>query len=518
MALPINIEELITGKTVEWERIEFKKGWNPLDTIQSVCAFANDINNWGGGYIVLGIEEGGGRPVLPPKGIDINKVDSIQKEMLQLCHEMRPQYFPIIEPVDLYGKKVLIIWVPGGEVRPYKAPDSFGKPRNYSYYVRRFSSTKKANDKEERDLLVMSAHIPFDDRVQQNAKLTDIKLPLIQEHLAKIGSNLLSHTSSMAFADLCRKMNIASGPDEYLRPKNIGLLLFNDDPQNFFSCARIDLIQFKDESGDEFTEKLFSGPLQQQLQDALLYIKNNIIAEQVKKVKTRAEAIRFYNYPYEAIEEALVNTVYHRSYEDDSPIEIRILPNYIEMLSYPGPLPPLTKAKLLAGNIVARKYRNRRIGDFLKELHLTEGRGTGIPKIKKSMKKNGSPEPLFDTDDNLAYFLVRLPIHPMWVKQDDIQVDVQDDIQVDKLILKYCLRPKKRKEIMTELGLSNSHATFGRYAGHLISKKLLELTVPDKPNSKNQQYRTTSKGEHFLKGASEEEIEGQGTLGFDKKK
>ena len=37
MALPININELLTGTTVEWERLEFKEGWNPLDIIQSIC-------------------------------------------------------------------------------------------------------------------------------------------------------------------------------------------------------------------------------------------------------------------------------------------------------------------------------------------------------------------------------------------------------------------------------------------------------------------------------------------------
>lgn len=61
MALPININELLTGTTVEWERLEsFKEGWNPLDIMQSICAFAGDINNWGGGYIVVGIDENNG--------------------------------------------------------------------------------------------------------------------------------------------------------------------------------------------------------------------------------------------------------------------------------------------------------------------------------------------------------------------------------------------------------------------------------------------------------------------------
>jgi len=66
MTLPINIEKLIKGEVVETERIEHKSGWNPKDVIHSTCAFANDINNLGGGYIVIGVEEKDGVLQLPP--------------------------------------------------------------------------------------------------------------------------------------------------------------------------------------------------------------------------------------------------------------------------------------------------------------------------------------------------------------------------------------------------------------------------------------------------------------------
>lgn len=51
--LPINIDDLFTAKTIEWERLEFKAGWNPEDMVRTLCAFANDFHNLGGGYIVL---------------------------------------------------------------------------------------------------------------------------------------------------------------------------------------------------------------------------------------------------------------------------------------------------------------------------------------------------------------------------------------------------------------------------------------------------------------------------------
>lgn len=44
MGLPVNIEDLIHGKAVEWERLEFKRGWNPEEIVHTICAFANDLN------------------------------------------------------------------------------------------------------------------------------------------------------------------------------------------------------------------------------------------------------------------------------------------------------------------------------------------------------------------------------------------------------------------------------------------------------------------------------------------
>ena len=57
MAIPINVDDLISGKTIESMRIEYKADYNPDEIIRTICAFANDIDNMGGGYIVVGVEE-----------------------------------------------------------------------------------------------------------------------------------------------------------------------------------------------------------------------------------------------------------------------------------------------------------------------------------------------------------------------------------------------------------------------------------------------------------------------------
>ena len=55
--LPINLQDLLRQRTIEGERIEYKAGWNPESVLHTMCAFANDFHNLGGGYIVIGVEE-----------------------------------------------------------------------------------------------------------------------------------------------------------------------------------------------------------------------------------------------------------------------------------------------------------------------------------------------------------------------------------------------------------------------------------------------------------------------------
>lgn len=70
MAIPVSIEALLNENVVESNRIEFKEGFNPDRIIRTVCAFANDIDNIGGGYIVVRIGEKDGEPDYPPAGIE----------------------------------------------------------------------------------------------------------------------------------------------------------------------------------------------------------------------------------------------------------------------------------------------------------------------------------------------------------------------------------------------------------------------------------------------------------------
>ncbi|MEJ0106047.1 MAG: RNA-binding domain-containing protein [Bacteroidota bacterium] len=502
MALPININDLITGQTVEWDRIEFKEGWNPEAVLHTICAFANDINNWGGGYIIIGIEEKDGMPVLPPKGLDRAQLDKIQKEIIQITHYIDPVYSPVSQPVLYHGKQILIVWVPGGGIRPYKASSALSaKGSIKQYYIRRGSATIVARHADVKQLMELAATIPFDDRINHSASLTDLDLGLVREFLQDIKSGLFEHSAFMPFNELCRQMRIVSGPEEYLKPVNAGLLFFNKNPDTFFRGAFTEIVQFIDDTGTSFSEKKITGPIHHQIKVALDFIKTNIIEERVIKVRGKEKALRFFSYPFGAVEEALVNAYYHRSYEHQNSIEINIHPDRIEILSFPGPLPPVNNETLKEKRVVSRDYRNRRIGDFLKELDLAEGRATGLPKIYREMERNESPSPIFITDKEKTSFSVNITCSQLFIGADEDEFSLSG---TEFSIITICAgRASSKSEIASVLKLSSQSGTLKRLLPKLVVEGFLAYTIPDKPNSSAQKYKAMRRAIDYINRSSE---------------
>lgn len=257
MGLPTNVSTLLSGNTVEWARIEFKESWDPEASLKTICAFANDLDNWGGGYLVIGVREQNGVPQYPLLGVPAEKIDGCLNDILNKCRLIQPEYLPIAEVVDYEDKKFIALWAPGGNLRPYTAPKTMEKQnREKIPYIRRMSSTIIPSEAEKGELYGLANNILFDDRTNHDADLADLNITLIQSYLKEVESS--------------------------------------------------------------------------------------VSLEGLKKYQ-----------------------------------------------------------------VSSRRYRNRRIGEFLKELHLTEGRNTGFHKILAALKKNGSPLPEFETDEDHSYFITR---------------------------------------------------------------------------------------------------------------
>ena len=168
----------------------------------------------------------------------------------------------------------------------------------------------------------------------------------------------------------------------------------------------------------------------------------------------------------------------------------------------------------------------------MKELKLTEGRGTGLPIIYRTLEENGSPPPVFETDENNTYFLCILPVHPLTNsilgQEDDLsrdedkifkfkslsdidtylrlsesqrwsqrwsQVKPQLISYIDETLLRvisFCIEPKTREEIFTHISLFNNSKNYNKYIKPIIELGWINLTLPEKPTSKNQKYTTAN--------------------------
>ena len=473
--MPINIKNLINFRVMESNRVEFISGWNPTPIIHSICAFANDIDNVGGGYIVVGVEEKDGTPVLPVKGIPHERVDGILKELIGLCHMIEPLYYPVVEPVLFQGKYIIVIWVSGGHGRPYKAAKDVHSDKSTKlYYIRKFSSTIVASPEEEKELFYISTDIPFDDRPNLAADVSDLDIGLMRAHLKEIGSSLYEHSRSMDALDIAKNMQLVAGPPEAVKPLNVGLLMFSERPEKYFRYALIEVVDIPDPTGTNMTEKVFTGPIQRQLSDALAFIKNYTLKEVVIKSADRAEATRISNYPYAAIEKILANAVYHQSYQEKEPITVRITSESIEITSFPGFDRSISDKDIAELRIRARVYRNRRIGDFLKELKLIEGRNTGFPNAIKALKANGSGMPRFEMDNERSFLSVTIPIHPYFLKASSDK----DTEYREKILEQLRTSPMNRTELAKALGMKSISRKLSAAVEQLIAEgKVVQIVV-----------------------------------------
>lgn len=416
MALPINIEDLLRKQRIEGSRIEFKSGWNPDAIYHSICAFANDFDNIGGGYIIVGVEEVNGMAVRPVKGIEADCVDGILKEMVGFNNKINPYYMPRTSVEELDGKVILVIWVPSGVSRPYDVRESVISKNNSKsqWYIRSGSSTIVAKGEVLDELREMANRTPFDDRGNSDISLDDISPVLVLEHLRKVNSKLAKEFMNLPFEEILEKMDLYTGPKEHRMLKNVAAMMFCENPAKFFPYTQVDIVIFPNglerDPNNMYEIPKITGPIPYMIRATLDFLRTNVVKERIIKLKDAAESVKFFNYPYQALEEAVVNALYHRDYKEREPVEIRIEPEGISILSYSGPDRSISMDSIRkATSLKARRYRNRRLGDFLKELNLSEGRATGIPTIQSELQKNGSNIASITTDENRSYFLIDIP-------------------------------------------------------------------------------------------------------------
>lgn len=126
------------------------------------------------------------------------------------------------------------------QIRPYSSPKTMAKDnKERIHYIRKSSNSVEPTDDEEKDLFNLANRVPFDDRVNHKAEMSDLNITLIQNYLKEIKSSLYEKSKTGDFIEVCQDMNIVSTLPEYIKPKNVGLMFFSMEPDKFFHIHRL---------------------------------------------------------------------------------------------------------------------------------------------------------------------------------------------------------------------------------------------------------------------------------------
>lgn len=513
--LPINLNNLLGARTVESNRIEFKEGWNPDAIYRTICAFANDFDNTGGGYVVIGVAEEQGRAQRPVKGLSTDEISRIQREMIGYDNLIRPIYHPRLFIEEIDDKQIIVLWVPGSAHRPHEVPESIKAAHKvYRYYLRQYANSVKANPSQQRELIALTNQVPFDDRPNSQASLANISLLWIKEYLRVSRSRLFDFVDTLTTSALLDQMELLSGPPEHRFPRNVALMLFCETPEKFFPYTYIELVDFqRGLDGKTFTEYTFRGPVQHQIWQLMDKLRTLALTEKVIKVEYQSESLRPWSYPVRAVEEAIANCIFHRDYQRHDPVRVFLHPDRLIFQNGGGPDRAIQPEDFAAGNVQPRHYRNRRLGSFLKALQLTEGYATGIRLILNELAANGSAPPIFSMDDERTYFAVEFELHPafspadfgpLYKEYDSQEFDGLSFEPTSEEILQNLASksPMKRSDILIGVGLTNHPRNAERYLVPLMESGLVSQTVPDRPQSPRQQYELTERGRSYLQQRS----------------
>jgi ATP-dependent DNA helicase RecG len=412
--MKIDLKELSTRES---ERVEWKENVADVDdVVRTMSAFANDISNLGGGYVVCGAKETRdehGFQQVDLVGLDSKRFKEVENQALAHCRmNISPPLVPIIEEISMEnGRRILVFLVPStGHAHEYRS----GSEKGGRYFIRVGRETREARNGLLTELLVRKgAKEPWDRRINPEASVGDIDLIGLRDGLRQMGlwdpqrplEDYLSDKESLS--NFVPPLMGRSGMDKEGHPRNFALLFFGAQPLRFISGAYaiFSIYRGKDRSEPTSERVEVVGSLGEQAKKLIdllnieAYVAFDKTGEQPNQVK----------YPRRALQEAVINAIAHRDYELDQPVRITVFSDRIEITS-PGSLPRgIDPDRFRQGKATAH-WRNQALAYFLSKLQLAQAEGQGIPTIIRVMQEEGCPPPSFEfTEENVTCIL---PAHP----------------------------------------------------------------------------------------------------------
>jgi ATP-dependent DNA helicase RecG len=225
--------------------------------------------------------------------------------------------------------------------------------------------------------------------------------------------------------------------------------------------------------------------------------------------------------PADALREIILNAVMHRDYSyPGSDVAVAVFDDRIEISSY-GSLPTGLTAEMLSGSHPS-VLRNPLIAQTFHRTGAIEAWGRGTNRVIDECKNYGIDPPTFELRGNsvVVTFRAQIALGPDLVPRRDQggtklgpswdqvgtklgpswdQVGTKSDLSSDQVQVLVIAQPHRSvSELMTACGRTNRTKFRNQVLDPLLEMGLIEMTIPDKPRSPKQQYRTTQAGRNVL--------------------
>jgi predicted HTH transcriptional regulator len=439
MTYSIDLKELATRES---EKVEWKENGDDREIVKkivkTISAFANDISNFGGGYVVCGAKETKdeyGFPKLEYTGLSADKLKEIEGKVLQHCREyVSPPIVPIVQEMENPENKdtriLVFIVLATSEAHAYRNGE------NSAYYVRISRETREARNGILSQLLVKKQKVEyFDKRMHPTATESDIDVLLFRDSMQEMGllfpeKSLEDYFSDREqIAELVPPLFRRSGLDNVLRPRNFTLLLFGKKSSITLNFPDVHIVfsiySGTDRSVPTAERHILTGSIIEQAKKSVELL-NTQAYTAFDKTNSKPNQVK---YPIRALQETVINAIVHRNYEIPEPIRITVFADRIEIMS-PGELYwGVDKEKFLNGKASA-KWRNQSFTYLFNKLQLAQSEGQGIPTIFRTMKEEGCPNPSFEIGTDSITCI--LPAHPRHRIVRELQ-EIQDKIILGRL-------------------------------------------------------------------------------------
>ena len=464
----------------------------------------SSFSNKRGGIIIFGISEENNFEV---EGVyDLN---DLQKKITSLCSDsMEPSIRADILPIEYKNKKILAVKI--NEIDQNKKP-CYYKPKGLKNgsYTRVGDRDELMTDYEIYAMQSYNDHIFEDTRPTKKATIDDLNNEKLKNYIDNLKIDK-PHFAKNDFIKCLKICGIIDNSNNQIYPTLAGTLIFGEYPQTFYpqlfiACAVIPGIELGDvgQNGERFIDnRRIEGTIEEMLDETINFLRRNMKTSVI--VNSNGKRVDRIEYPLEALREAIANALIHRDYSvqtENAYISVYMYDDRIEILN-PGALYGTNKLEKL-GTASVMESRNPTIVRILEEKgSVIENRHSGIPTMKREMKKCGLPEPKFyEERDSFKVVFRNSNIMDRHLQSGQVsgQVGGQVSGQVNqiekykKLVLEFCKSPKTTNEIKRYLGIKSRNYIRENVIKPLIENNLLDYTNKNHINASNQKYITLEK-------------------------